>query len=367
MARDSFTVFRVGRVPIRIHITWLLVAAYLWYLFAAQFGQLARAAEVGETKLLLPAWLWGIVLTLAFFSCVVLHELAHVAVALRGGAKVRAITLMMLGGVSEVSEVRRPRLERWMAAAGPAASLLLGGLFWLLYLASRHGPADVRFGLFYLAQLNFVIGVFNLLPAFPMDGGRILRSLLEPSYGRVRATQIAATVGKLFAVALAIFGVLGGGLWLVLIGMFVFFAGDAESRAVTAKASLRGLHVRDFYQRRLAAVPRDATLADAAHAMIAERTNTCVIADGGVPVGMVGARAVRRLPVRERALHRVNEVSQPVRTVTVDDDLGHALGLLEEERVDAVLVADGGHPVGTLGLDDILRAIELRELSPARV
>src|SRR5579859_1913535 len=126
--REAWTLFRVGGVPVRIHFTWLFVAAYMTILLAGQFSSLARAAGVHDPSRMLAPWAWGLLLTLALFACVLLHELAHVAVARRGGARIRAVTLMMLGGVSEIGDVERPRLERRMAAAGPLLSLALAAL-----------------------------------------------------------------------------------------------------------------------------------------------------------------------------------------------------------------------------------------------
>jgi Zn-dependent protease len=242
-ARDAWTLFRVGGVPVRIHFTWLFIAAYLWLVFAGQFARLAQAADVSDAQMLWPPVVWGILLTIALFACVLLHELAHVRVARRGGARVRSVTLMMLGGVSEIGEVEDPRLERRMAAAGPLFSIFLAAVVWAIFRLSRGGPPDVRFGLFYLAQMNLVLGVFNLVPAFPLDGGRVLRSLLVPRLGRVRATRVAATVGKVLAAGMVVLAILGGSWWLVLIALFIFLGGEAESRALQTRAALRGLRV----------------------------------------------------------------------------------------------------------------------------
>jgi hypothetical protein len=155
-SRGRGTLFHIGGVPIRIHFTWLFVAAYLSVVFAGQFHRLARGAEIEDVRVLLPPWVWGVLMTMTLFACVVLHELAHVAVARRGGARVRAITLMMLGGVSEIGEVDRPRLELRMAVAGPIVSLIVAAVFYGLFRVSRHGPPDLQFGLFYLAEINLI-------------------------------------------------------------------------------------------------------------------------------------------------------------------------------------------------------------------
>lgn len=365
-SRDSWTLFRLRGIPVRIHFTWIFVAAYLAILLTGQFKALARAADVESVDVLLPAWVWGVFLTLALFACVLLHELAHVAVARRGRARVRAITLMMLGGVSEIGDVDRPRLERAMAAAGPLASLALAAIFFVLYRVGRHGPPDLQFGLFYLTQVNLIVGVFNLLPAFPMDGGRILRSLLVRRFGRLRATQIAATVGKVVAGALVVLGLFGGGWWLALIGVFIFIGGDAEYRALQARAALRGLRVADLFSREVATVDAGASAAEAAAAMIAARRQVCFVVSGGEPVGMVTSAKVAAIPVRERAAVPAAQIAERVLVVAPDDDLPAVWKRLDEERLPAGAVIDHGRLVGALTLDDIARGLQLRELAADR-
>ncbi|HZS41392.1 MAG TPA: site-2 protease family protein [Polyangia bacterium] len=366
-SRDSWTIGRIAGVPVRIHFTWILIAVYLWVVFARQFAGLAAAAEVNDANVLWPPWLWGVLLTVGLFACVLGHELAHVLVAQRSGAKVRSITLMMLGGVSEMSELESPRAELATAVVGPAASVLLGAIFYGLFRLTTDATPDLRFGLFYLAEVNFVIGLFNLLPAFPMDGGRALRSVLTRSFGRVRATQIAATVGKVIAAGLVVLGLLGGSWWLALIGLFVFLGGEAESRALQARAALRGLRVGDFFSRRLVGVEAGATVADAAAAMLEARSPLAVVTSNGRPIGLVTAGEVARVPVRERGARLVAAELAPVQMVSFDDELPAVLRRLDEERLEAVVVEQHGQLVGTLSREDIARALQLRELAAARV
>jgi Zn-dependent protease/CBS domain-containing protein len=361
--RGAKTLFRVSGVPIRIDFTWIFAVAFFTYLFAGRFLQLARVAEVANKRMVLPPFVWGLLLTLGLFGSVLLHELAHVFVARRGGARVRSITLMMLGGISEIGEVERPILERRMAAAGPFLSLVLAALFYGIFRLSLRGPPDFTFGLFYLSQLNLVVGIFNLLPAFPMDGGRIFRSLLVGRFGPLRATRIAAGVGKTLAVGLMLLGIFGGGLWLTLIGFFVFLGGDAEARAMQAKTALRGLKVGDAFSRNLATVGLDATAADAASAMMAGRTDVCFVVSDEVPVGIVSAAALLQLPVRERAARTASSLMQKVPTLSLDDELLRALRVLEEEGLNALPVVERGRLMGAISRDDLVRGLKLRELA----
>jgi Zn-dependent protease len=364
LGQASLTLLRVGGVPLRIHLSWLFAAVYLVALFASDFRHMAARAGVPASTLLLPPLGWAVLMMLALFTSVVLHELAHVTVARRGGARVRSITLMMLGGVSEISEIDKPWLELLMALAGPLLSLLLAAA--LLGLAALAGgaPPDVRFGLFYIAQANAIIGLFNLLPAFPMDGGRVLRSLLEPRLGKLRATDVAATVGKVLAVALAAAGIVIGGWWLVLIAAFIFIGGEAETRALHERDRLAGLEVADFYVRRIAAVPADAPVAQAVAQMLAQRTDGCLVTRDAAVVGAVGASAVARIPVRARADVPVDAVMSATAVVALHDQLTPVLRRMDDERLELLAVRDGDVVIGMLDRSDIARGLKLRELIP---
>jgi Zn-dependent protease len=362
-SRDSWTLFRAGGVPVRIHFTWIFVAAWVAILISGQFSALARAADIRDTALLLPAPVWGVLLTLALFACVLLHEGAHVVVARRGGARVRSVTLMMLGGMSEIGEVDRPRLELTMSIAGPLASLALAVLFYGLYRLAHAGqlPPDAQFGLFYLAQVNAIIGVFNLLPAFPMDGGRVLRSLLTRHFGALRATEIAAAVGKVLAAGLVVLGIFGGGLWLALIGLFIFVGGDAEARAMQARAALRGVRVADLYARKTAVVDAQSPSSSAASAMLEARADVCFVVDGGRVAGVIPASVLAAIPARERASVRAASLAQKALVVSPTDEVPAVLRLLDEERLPAAAVVEGGRLVGSLTREDIARGLQLRE------
>ena len=362
--RNSITIGHVAGIPVRIHFTWLFAAIYLAVVFARQFAGLARAADVADAELL-PPWAWGILLMLGLFAGVLLHEFGHVFVARRGGIKVRSVTLMMLGGVSEIGAVERPRLEWVMAAAGPAVSLLLALVLYLGYRAIGHASPDLKFGLFYLAQINLVIGVFNLLPAFPMDGGRVLRSALVPHFGAVRATRIAAGVGKAFGVLLVLVGILGGNLWLLFIGVFLLVGGDAESRATEATAALRGLLVSDLFVRRVATIDRAATVADAAAVLLDERADACIVTDGEQAAGLITRARVAAIPVRRRPEIALASVMVPLRSVEAGDDLAAAMRSLDDLGLDAIPVREGARFVGSLGREDIVRGLQLRGLGTA--
>ncbi len=215
--RTSYTIIRVGGIPIKVHITLLLYLPFL-------------------IRDLSPVY--GLTIAVAMFACITLHELGHSLVAIRMGCPVSEILLLPIGGVAKMTTIpRRPRDEFFMAAAGPAVSLLLAAVF---YLALRQVPARLltRTGqeiLLWLAVANLGWVVFNLIPAFPMDGGRILRAWLSPFIGRLKATRVASMIGKIISAVFVIAGWHWHSWTLVFIGIFVFHAAGQEYKAVLAQ------------------------------------------------------------------------------------------------------------------------------------
>ncbi|HZI06784.1 MAG TPA: site-2 protease family protein, partial [Archangium sp.] len=195
--RGAFQIASLRGIPIRVHYSFLLVLPFLAWLFGQAFRAAAVAADVPPAALRGHPVLWGLGLAVALFLAVLVHELAHSLYALRKGGEVSDITLLMIGGVSRITRMPEgPRHEALMALAGPVTSLVLGGLFLGVHgLLEGARSFNLRFAFFYLGSLNIFLGIFNLLPAFPMDGGRILRALLTGRLGRVRATQTAGLIG----------------------------------------------------------------------------------------------------------------------------------------------------------------------------
>jgi Zn-dependent protease len=307
MGMGGFRIATIRGIPIRIHVSFLFVLPLLAFGFARAFQAAAELAGVPPSFVTGRPWLWGLGVALALFVSVLVHELAHALYAVATGGRVRGITLLMIGGVSEIAEAPKgPRREGIMAFVGPVVSLALGALFFLLHLAAARASFSLRFALFHVAMLNTFLGLFNLLPAFPMDGGRILRALLTPRLGIVRATGVAARVGQVFAVLFGIWGFLSWNMFLVLIAFFVFSGAQAETRAVVVKALLGDLHVRDVMRSQ----PPMATIAPEASAL------------------------------------------------SPSDDLAKALRLMSEQDLTEVPVTEGARLVGTVSRADLVHILE---------
>ena len=366
--RFEYRIATVRGIPIRVHLTFLLVLPLIAYGFAGQLAAAARLAGIPAESLGGSPWLWGLALALALFGSVLLHELAHSAYALRTGGRVRAITLLPIGGVAELEEPpARPGQEAVMAFVGPATSLLLGAAF-LAALRATLGlrSFELRFALYYLGTINLSLGVFNLLPAFPMDGGRILRGLLARKMGPARATRIAAGVGKLFAAAFVLLGLLSANLLLAVVGAFVFVGAVAEERAVLLRATLGDLRVREVMAPPEEAIPAAETLYDAGERMIRERQLALPVTDDGRVLGVLSAERVERTPLERRRELQAREAVEAVPAVDPDDRVSEALRILDERRLPQLPITHQGHLVGTLSRSEIARDLLLRELQASQ-
>ncbi len=218
MFRSSFKIATVWGIPIKVHIS-LIIVMVLYALRVAPDGHKAVLAVL--------------LLVTGLFTSVALHELGHSFVALRKGCRVREITLLFIGGAAMMEDIpRKPKDEFQMAIAGPMVSLAIGALLffgspWLFGAQSAIGEIFAHIGF-----INFVLAGFNLLPSFPMDGGRVFRAMLTPKLGRLKATWIASRLGKLMAVAFGIYGLMEGGFFLVAIAFFIYTGAENEYRMV---------------------------------------------------------------------------------------------------------------------------------------
>lgn len=374
--QGSLRLFSVRGVPIRAHWTLLLIIPYLAFVLSIQFRSVAELAGVEDARLVLPPLIWGVILALALFASITLHELAHTFAAVHFGGRVRSITLMLVGGVSQlVRAPRRPTHEAIMAALGPVTSLALGGLLYLAYASADGWPADVRMALFYLAATNVTLGVFNLIPAFPMDGGRLLRAALAARTGRERATNIAARVGKACAVVLGVLGLLSMSFLLMLIAVFVYTGAQSELLHERVRTALEGLRIIDLLPspKRLPPVIRsDVRVIDVLPRMRElDRLELVVVDPVGTPLTVLQAGDLEAVSPGEHERLRVEDLVSrlPVRHVLVplDASANDAIESAAEAGATFVIVVDprAARPddlVGLVAADDIARMVTLQTL-----
>jgi Zn-dependent protease/CBS domain-containing protein len=319
-------------------------------------------------------WVAGVVAALALFGSVLLHELSHSLVAIWRGIRVRSITLFIFGGVSTMEEeTEQPQDEFLIAVVGPLASVLLAGLFWVGFLLvpdSRSAPAAI---LAYLAFLNVLLAGFNLLPGFPLDGGRMLRAIIWGVTGRLRrATQIAAFIGQGLGFLLIIWGfsqVLGGavlnGIWIAFIGWFLTSAAETERRGQALRETLKGISV----SRVMDPQPPLASIDLSVQAFVDEHVfrrgqRALLVVDDGYIAGLVSVSDVKAIPQEAWPTTPIAQIMTrpPLTTVSPDDGLDTVLRRLVQGSFNQVPVVDQGRFVGLLSRADILRFLENREL-----
>lgn len=354
-------------IPIRLHVTLLLVLPFLAYGFASAFGEAARAAGV-PPEALGSRWAWGVGIAIALFVSVLVHELAHSLYAIARGGKVRGITLMMIGGVSEISQPpRTPGQEAMMAFVGPATSAIIAALAFAARAATLPlGQWSLTFALFYFGYLNAILAVFNILPAFPMDGGRVLRGLLARRIGPVRATQIAATVGKVFAALFAVWGFFQANVLLLLVAFFVWAGAEAEARDVIVRAVLGELTVRDLMRADAASVAPGDSVFDVGERMLRERRVAFPVVQDRDVTGTATLEVVESVPLEARQGTAIGAVMRPPVVLAPADRVADALRLLDAQGLQEAAVADGGALVGTLTRQDVTRGLRLRELEASQ-
>lgn len=371
MFKTALQVGKVRGVPLRLHFTLLLVLPYLAFELSRGARLMAAHADIPLEAGAMALLAWGMLLAIAIFASIYVHELAHVIVAQRAGGKVRAVTLMLLGGVSEIEQMPSGNPEARMAIAGPLASIALGLVGLGAFFVTGTAAPLVRLFLYYLAVTNLIIGIFNLLPAFPLDGGRVLRAVLRNRLGQVRATTIAAGISKFVAAGLLIFSLLTKNLVLALIAFFLFVAGDAEAKETVIREALRGMRVSDLAKRAVPVLSKDDTVDEARLVLARTGAPAVAVLDGAGPPSLITVfelvRACSSGQLSPSTRLRVL-TARACESVREDDDVGCALDRMNRSSGELLLVEGDDGPSGILRRDDIARAIELSGLfrKPAR-
>jgi Zn-dependent protease/CBS domain-containing protein len=354
-----------GSMRVAIHYTFLFLLPLLAFSFARAFLAAADWAGLPAEQIHGSPLVWGFGVAIALFATVLIHELAHALYAIHKGGKVKAITLMMTGGVSHIAEPpHQIRDEAVMALVGPIASFLLGLLFYGAHvLLAGAGSFSLSFALFFLGQLNLFLAAFNLLPAFPMDGGRILRATLATRLGLVRGTRIAAGVGKVFALAFAAYGLFTMNFILLLIAFFVFVGAEAESGQVSMQMALTEVHVRELMTARAESVEATRPVAQAAEQLLNGRRLALPVTEEGRPIGVITLREVQAVPPERRDQVLVKELTRTAPPLSPGDDVWRALKQMSELDVPQLPVAQDGTLLGVLNRLDILEGLQFSEIA----
>lgn len=372
---------RIGRlfgIPIELHVTFLLVIPLFAWIIGNQIELTAVllsgvfGVPIDMTLIMgqyMPYLLGGAV-SIGLFAGVLVHEVAHSVIALRKGMKINAITLFLFGGVSQMEETTPdPRTELPMALAGPVTSLVVGLIsIGLAYVAdavipSRPIAGVVVFFLAYLGLLNVILFAFNLLPAFPMDGGRVLRAFLARRMPLPRATKIAADVGKGFAVVFGLLGLLALNPILVIIAFFIYIGASQESSAIRYTFLLQDVTLGHIMSREVMTVDPATPVHQVLERMYATKHLGFPVIDRGSLVGMVTLDDIHRTNPIDRDALLVRDVMHPgAISLPPEAPVVDALRVMSAQNIGRVPVVENGELLGIVTRNDIMKVVELREI-----
>lgn len=360
MLQNSFTIGKILGIPIRLHISFLVALPLFIYFFSF-------APQIfGPTGSGIVPFIAGFVLTVLFFSTLVLHELAHSWVAMRHGIKIRSITLFVLGGASAMEDIPRdPAVELRMAAAGPLTSLIIGIFLVVIFFYVFPGRTIINAVFGWLGVANIFLGSFNLfLPAFPMDGGRVLRGFLAEHMSYVRATGIAATVGRVLAIALGFFGILMGirGILLIGIAFFVYIGASQEEAATLVSLSLQGIKVRDLMTKRVVTIDPKMNVDTFVELIKNEKHESYpVVADHKLQ-GVAEIEEAAKVTPELRSRVLVEDImDRDFVAVREDDEVEKTTKLMQEFDKPSILVTDNGNLKGIVSEADIVRVLHIKK------
>lgn len=372
----SFSVARIFGITIEIHLSWLAILALLaWTLSDAVFPDRYEGWSTAAY------WAVGCTAAVLLFVTVLIHELAHAVVAKRRGLDVPRITLFIFGGVSHMSrQPKSPGEEFAIAAAGPLTSLVIAIVSLGLALATE-GSSEKASGIFYyLGTVNVMLAIFNILPGFPLDGGRVLRSIAwKRTSSFRRATRIASGVGEVFGYGLLLVGaamLLSGyavnGIWFAFIGWFLLNAARAEANNLQLESILGRLTARDVMHTQFELVKPGMSLQEVVDDhMLARGERAVVVANDGAVRGLLTVSDIRKVPREAWSQTPVQGVMVPrerVTTVTADAKALDVLRLISEKRFNQVPVLEGGEMIGIVTRRELLDRLQLAEtLAPESI
>lgn len=359
---------RIGRIfgiPIYLHPSWFIVFALITFSLVQQFN--TQHPQWSQSQ----HWVVGVLTSLLFFSSVLFHELSHSVVALRFRIPVVSITLFVFGGIARIGrEASNARQEFLIAVAGPVSSYLLSGGF---YLLSRAFPGSTMIGALagWLMMINFALATFNLIPGFPLDGGRILRAVAWGLTGNfTRATRVASRGGQIFAYLFILVGVwqaLSGqifdGIWIAFIGWFLLTAAGESYAQVAMRDQLRGLRASNVMSTDLPLISRSDSLEDYLQELLRTGRRCHLVTGDGQLVGMVTVHELSKFPREEWANTSVQAAMLPrseIHWTTPEEPVLTILEHMQSEDINQMPVVSGEAVVGMVAREDILRMIQTR-------
>ncbi len=362
---SSLQLWKIMGIPVRLHWSFLIVILYITWAFASFSEQVfGRTYGFGGIEPSIYRWIYSLAFAVILFACVALHELGHSYVARKNGLGIKSITLYFFGGVAAMDEIpRNPRLELKMAFAGPAVSGAIGVACILIaqpaYLLEGGMPLATM--LWTLGVMNLMLMAFNLLPAFPMDGGRLLRAWFATRMPYVTATRSAASAGKAFATLMFVIGLLSLNFLLLFVAFFVYVGASEEEKATEISISLEGITVRDIMSSQVHTISPDMTMRELMDLMFQEKHRGYPVVENGVLQGIVTLTDLQKVPEDARDSARAGQVmARKLYVIAPDVEASTAMKMMNEMRVRRLPVMDEGRLAGIVSREDLVRAIELR-------
>jgi Zn-dependent protease/CBS domain-containing protein len=364
--KGSLRIARIAGIDIGIHYTWIIIFILItWSLAAGYFP----AEYPGWEGLIY--WVTAAVAALLLFVSVLVHELAHSLVARSRGVPVKSITLFLLGGLSNLeSEPEKPGVEFAIAIVGPLTSIALAGLFWALDLSGLAAGGPAKATIVYMIEINVLLAAFNILPGFPLDGGRVLRAILWGATNDLRkATNIAAAIGQVFGWIMIVGGVFWAltdnvmsGVWLVFIGWFLNSAAEASKREVELRAIWLNVRVASVMNDRPETIGGNSNVEALVNDIYVKKgVRSAPVVEDGKLLGIVTLADIKKLAPGVWRTTPVSSVmtAQPLKTVTPGDDMKTAVRLMAENGLNQLPVVVEERLVGMLNRADILRYVQV--------
>lgn len=370
MFGKTVKLFKLLGFEVKIDWSWLIIAGLVtWSLAAGLFPYLYHGLSK-ETY-----WFMGVVGAAGLFLSIIVHEFCHSIVARRFGMSMKGITLFIFGGVAEMGdEPPSAKAEFTMAIVGPLSSFVIAAFFYAVYRLglSSHWSTPVNGVTYYLAYINLILAVFNLLPAFPLDGGRVLRSILWGMKDNLRwATKVSSSIGSAFGIALIILGILQviggnfiGGLWMFLIGMFLKGAAQMSYQQLLVRKSLEGEPVSRFMNPHPVTVPPSLTVDRLVEDYVYKyHYKMFPVMEGDRLIGCITTKQVKELPREEWSRETIGHLADqcsPENTIAPQTDAVKALAAMNQTGFTRLMVVDQGRLVGLVSLKDLLDFFSLK-------
>jgi Zn-dependent protease/CBS domain-containing protein len=371
--RGNLKIGRIFGIPVEINVSWILILVLVSWTVAYNYFPEGKYGYLSG----LHRWLLGAAAALMLFGSILLHELMHSVVAVRNGLPVKRITLFLFGGVAQMSdEPRTAGVEFKMAIAGPLTSLVLGVMFagiYYLFYHTKGGSSSVAAMLFYyVALINFLILIFNMVPGFPLDGGRVLRSIIWGITGNItKATYVTSLIGKAFAILLIFGGLVNlvrgdpiSGVWFVFIGFFLHQAADSGYYQVLVRRGLEGHEIREVMQRDVVTIEAGTPVGTAVHDyFLRYRYNSFPVLENGRLVGMLTTHDLKTIPREEwdtRAVREIMETEPVEHALSPHEHAYKALIKIAEDGRGRLPVVEEGEVVGIVSNRDIMKLLKFK-------